>query len=1318
MRGPELSAERPFPGLRPYSFDDHGFFFGREEQTYALYRLIDRSRFIAVVGSSGGGKSSLVRAGLLPLLEEETSESGGHSWRWSEMRPGDSPLEALADALMALAPKGEDPAIAAARRDRIAFTLRLSSFGLADALREIDGLGESSVVLVVDQFEELFRYGAAGASHNRREAARWREEAAQFVQLLLEIGRDRRRAVHVLITMRSDFIGDCARFHGLPEAVSATQFLVPSLTRDQLDEVIRAPIEKAGATIDPALVERLLNDAGDDLDQLPVLQHCLMRLWERAGRDVPAAGAGGEGADAAPPGRHLNLDHYVEIGGIAHALSWHAEEVLRDLAGRELAVEQVFRALSEIDREGRATRRSLTFARLHEETGVSEDDLRAVVDRFRAEDCSFLVPPPSLVAALGPETRIDVGHEALLRRWERVSAEPSAAAGMITDTSQMGWLWAEENDGRLYRGLLALLAAGTRTLPLDQIEGLWAWWTSHPRTAAWAERHGGGFDQVEQLFEESLAALEAARADARSRRLWRNIAAMTIAIMFVLLATGLVFWQRQEALRKLDEAQRAATEQQARAEMQASLTARAQEAEQRATEQKQIAEAQRTSAQEAEQRATEQKQIAEAQRAAAQAAEERATEQKQMAEAERDRAEKALAAAKRTVNRLIFDLAREFRDRAGMPVEMVRKILDLAQDLQHQLAAAGETTPDLQRSESVALNELVATLLIQGDTKTALDAAQRSLGIMESLTTQDSTNETWQEDLSISYELVGDVLVEFGRNVEALESYRKSLAIRARLAASAPSNTGWQRSLSLSYERIGDVLIVQGKREEALDVYQKNVAIREKLTAADPKNTGWQRDLSIAFDRTGDVLFAQGKRDEALEAYRKSLAIRQTLSGSDPGNVEWQRDLSVSHNKVGDVLADLGKRDEAAEEYRKGLVIAQKLATADRGNSQWQRDLSISYERIGNVMLAQGHYPEALDAYRKSLAIIEKLSAGDTNNAQWQRHVSISYEKVGDVLYAQGSLDDSLAAYRKSLEIIEILVASDSENATWQRHISISYEKIAKVLVDQGKREEALEAYRKCLAVREKLTARDPGNTQWQRDLSFSFDRMSETLEALGRFDEVLEIYRKEVAFRRGLAAREPDDAARQRDLGEALDRVSDFLLNLTRAEEAMPYLDENVRLTPENGGRRWRRARAEMHIGRAQAAVDDMLFALKLNPEYPYYVLWLHMARTHAAQEDRAEFAANAEKVDKTKWPWPVVAMLLGTTPPEAMRTAALAGENEATRRDQVCEADFYLAIRHLESGAKAQARPLLESAVANCPHNFVEYSGAKLELKAVGAN
>ena len=284
--GTQLSNERPFPGLRPFGFADRGFFFGRERQAFALYRLVENGRFIAVIGGSGSGKSSLVLAGLQALLADETADSGGPTWAFLDMRPGGARITRLASALSKLSAK-DSPDETARRRDRIEWTLRRSSLSFESALAEAGGLGGRSLILVVDQFEELFRFDLAGLGYRRGgvEEARRRDEATQFVQILLDADRRRIQNVRVLITMRSDFIGDCANFHGLSEAVSATQYLVPNLTRSQLEEAIRNPIGKAGGTIEPELVERLLNDCGDELDQLPVRQHCLMRLWDRADRE-------------------------------------------------------------------------------------------------------------------------------------------------------------------------------------------------------------------------------------------------------------------------------------------------------------------------------------------------------------------------------------------------------------------------------------------------------------------------------------------------------------------------------------------------------------------------------------------------------------------------------------------------------------------------------------------------------------------------------------------------------------------------------------------------------------------------------------------------------------------------------------------------------------------------------------------------------------------------------------------------------------------------------------------------------------------------
>jgi len=244
--------------------------------------------------------------------------------------------------------------------------------------------------------------------------------------------------------MRSDFIGECVRFYGLPEAVCATQFLVPSLTRDQREEVIRKPLEQAGAKIAPALVELLLNDQGTEPDQLPVFQHCLLRVWEKANLALrPGPQLAGRTGEEGPSGPHLDVSRYVAIGGVAGALSQHAEEILNSVPGWERAVEQVFRALSEVDREGRATRRALPFYELVAETAIPEEEARRVVDRFRDDDCSFLVPLRSALPTIRADTRIDVGHEALLRRWDRISSDSGES---LTNEHPSGWLWAEEED--------------------------------------------------------------------------------------------------------------------------------------------------------------------------------------------------------------------------------------------------------------------------------------------------------------------------------------------------------------------------------------------------------------------------------------------------------------------------------------------------------------------------------------------------------------------------------------------------------------------------------------------------------------------------------------------------------------------------------------------------------------------------------------------------------------------------------------------------------------------------------------------------------
>ena len=258
----------PYPGLRPFERHEADIFFGRETQVDAMVDRLGRAHLLAVTGSSGSGKSSLVRAGLLEALETGLLATAGPVWRFATLRPGSHPMTELAAALL-------DALGAARTADDVALRragLVRGPLSLIEELRERPPPDRGNLLILVDQFEELFRYqGLAG-----------REEAEAFVALLLASANERHVPIYIVLTMRSDFLGRCAEFDGLAEAVTDAQYLCPRLSREQIRSAIEGPAKVFGGMVEPRLVSRIVDDMGTDPDQLPLMQHALMRLWELA----------------------------------------------------------------------------------------------------------------------------------------------------------------------------------------------------------------------------------------------------------------------------------------------------------------------------------------------------------------------------------------------------------------------------------------------------------------------------------------------------------------------------------------------------------------------------------------------------------------------------------------------------------------------------------------------------------------------------------------------------------------------------------------------------------------------------------------------------------------------------------------------------------------------------------------------------------------------------------------------------------------------------------------------------------------------------
>ncbi len=492
--GEPAHIANPFPGLRPFETSEYRLFFGREGQSDALLERLERSRFLAVVGTSGSGKSSLVRAGLLPSLRGGMMAGAGAGWRVAVARPGHDPIGNLARAL---ADEGvlADACAGLAHAEReavIEAMLRGGSLGLVDAARAAR-LGGEKLLVVIDQFEELFRFRAARAAGTD-------DDAAAFVKLLLEASRQRDEPVYVVLTMRSDFLGDCAQLQGLPEAINDGQYLIPRMTRDERRFAIVGPVRVARARMTEPLVNRLLNDVGDNPDQLPILQHALMRTWDEWSRKRPEHEAAHTG------GKLIDVCCYEAIGGMSDALSRHADEAyseLHDERSRQLA-ETLFKALTERGPDNREIRRPTRLKEICEIAGASEEEMAAVVEVFRGEERSFLMPPDDV--ELECDTIIDISHESLIRNWDRLRQ----------------WVKDEAEGARIYRRLAEAAAAyraGESGL-LDDVTLGWVnrWQERYSPNRPWGMRYHPEYDEAMAFLEESRAARGREREERERQR--------------------------------------------------------------------------------------------------------------------------------------------------------------------------------------------------------------------------------------------------------------------------------------------------------------------------------------------------------------------------------------------------------------------------------------------------------------------------------------------------------------------------------------------------------------------------------------------------------------------------------------------------------------------------------------------------------------------------------------------------------------------------------------------------------------------------------
>jgi WD40 repeat protein/transcriptional regulator with XRE-family HTH domain len=509
----------PYRGLLPFSESDAEVFYGRERLAAELAaKLAARTAgggLVVVTGASGAGKSSLLRAGLLPILARGQQVPGSDRWPRIVMTPTKDPLTELATHLAAVG--GPD---ALAVRDGLArhpdqAHLAIRSAVLAAAARRDGeppgpGGGTARLVLIVDQFEQVFTLNPDLGGEATRQA---------FITALCAaaanpVGPGQEPPALVVIAVRGDFWDRCGAVPALVSELQDGQFVVGPMTGSELRVAITGPAEAAGLRIDPGLTDTILGDlrvAGGDgsAGVLPLLSQAMALTWEQR------------------EGDRLTSRGYAQAGGVSHAVQTGADRAYQTLPARQQALaREVLRSMTVASRDGGYTRRPVTRDDLY--TGLpaaARADIDAVLDAFAAERLTVL-----------DEDTAQLSHDVLLRAWPRLRGwlEEDQASwivhGQLADAAA-AWHDSHDDPSFLYRGaqLTALQQAVAR-------------WSAIPARSP----------VLTSTQRDFLQASE--RTAVRSSRLRRSaLAALALLAVLATAASGVAFYQRAAAVRERDQ---------------------------------------------------------------------------------------------------------------------------------------------------------------------------------------------------------------------------------------------------------------------------------------------------------------------------------------------------------------------------------------------------------------------------------------------------------------------------------------------------------------------------------------------------------------------------------------------------------------------------------------------------------------------------------------------------------------------------------------------------------------------------------------------
>ncbi len=467
-----MPSQLPYVGLRPLTDEESDIFFGRQACTDELLQLLTHNNFLTVLGETYCGKTSLMHCGVRPLLQQQGQ------WHIAIMRPGHDPFSELTTALLAPQALGElysqdfkNHSIAA---QFLKQTLSEGSLSLQTLLNDRPLPDAHKLLIICDQFEEIFYYQQSDPLN-----------AQAFVNLLLDssttypVKNDATATIHIMLVLRSRELDRCALFPELAQRIKQRLYLLPRLTREQLYEVITQPALIHDGSVSAELAQQLLQEAGDKNDQLLLIQHLLMRMWELVPLGMP---------------HHLDLlqFHKNKITSLEQALAAHLEDAYFELRDQQCKIAEIlFQHLVVTDRNNQQTlHQSVSLESVAMLAQVPWQEVAEVVEVFRRSPRHFLCPDSCV--GLQPTTQIKISYDAIVLYWHRLEEWQvlEVEAGVNYQRMQEKALQQQENK--------------TEFLTLGELLQTWQWYREDPPSHSWAQHYRCDLNLIQDYIVRSI----------------------------------------------------------------------------------------------------------------------------------------------------------------------------------------------------------------------------------------------------------------------------------------------------------------------------------------------------------------------------------------------------------------------------------------------------------------------------------------------------------------------------------------------------------------------------------------------------------------------------------------------------------------------------------------------------------------------------------------------------------------------------------------------------------------------------------------------